>query len=65
MSIVNSKVEGNKLTLTIQLADKAYVSNSEAAKAAKEGRTALASMLATSGGFTRIGDLRVSFNVMK
>ena len=62
---INGTVKDNVLTLTIDLAKTPYISNSEQVKATKEGRTAVASMLASSGGFTRIGDLRVSFNVMK
>ena len=62
---VQGNVKDGKLTLTIDLAKDPYISNSEAAKAAKEGRTANANMLASSGGFTRIGDCKVSFNVMK
>ena len=62
---VQGTVKDGKLTLTIDLAKDPYVSNSEAAKAIKEDRPANANMLASSGGFTRIGDCKVSFNVMK
>ena len=62
---VQGNVKDGKLILTIDLASTPYVSNSEAVKAGKEGRPAQANMLASSGGFTRIGDCKVSFNVMK
>ena len=62
---VQGNVKDGKLTLTIDLAKDPYISNSEAATAAMEGRTANANMLVSSGGFTRIGDCKVSFNVMK
>lgn len=64
MAILGNVKDG-KLTLTIDLAAAPYVSVSEKAKATKEGREPKANMLASSGGFTRIGDCRVSFNVMK
>jgi hypothetical protein len=62
---VNGKIDGNKLVLTIDLAAEPYVSVSEARKAEKEGRTALARMLASSNGFTAIGNVSVSVNVLK
>ena len=62
---IKSDLKGTVLTLTIDLAEKPYVSNSEKAKAEKEKRDPVASMLATSGGFIRLGSgQRVSFNVL-
>ena len=61
----SGKIENGKLILTIDLAKEPYVSGSEQKKADAEKRSPVATMLASSGGFTRIGDLRVSFNVMK
>lgn len=51
------------ITLTIKLEDKPYVSNSEIAKAAKEGREGIARMLASSGGFVMVDGVKVSYNV--
>jgi hypothetical protein len=62
---INGKVDGNKLVLTIDLAETPYISTSETKKAEKEGRTAVARMLASTGGFTAIGNVSVSLNVMK
>ena len=61
---MNGSVKDGVLTLSIPLAKDAYVSATEQAKADKEGRKPVAKMRASSGGFTRIGDVRVSFNVM-
>ena len=61
----SGKIENGKLILTIDLAKEPYVSGSEAKKAVAEKRDPIAAMLASSGGFTRIGDVRVSYNVMK
>lgn len=64
--IVSSKREGDKLTLTIQLAAKPYQSKSALAKALAKGIApdqVPATMLATTGGFARVGDVKVSLNV--
>ena len=61
---MQGSVKDGVLTLTIPLAKDAYISETEKAKAAKEGRKPIAKMRASSGGFTRVGDVRVSFNVM-
>ncbi len=59
------KRDGNKVTLTFVLADKAYVSNTEASKAAKEGRTPTAKALFSSGGFMSDGKgAKYSLNVI-
>ncbi len=65
--IVNSERKGNLLVLTIKLADKPYRSKSALAKALAKGlapETVPETSLATSGGFQRIDDVRVSLNVM-
>jgi len=59
--------KGNKLILTIDLADKPYRSKSAIAKALAKGldaETVPATSLASSGGFVRCGDVKVSLNVM-
>lgn len=61
---MNGSVKDGILTLTIPLATEPYISETEKAKAAKEGRKPVAKMRASSGGFTRVGDVRISFNVM-
>ena len=64
--IVSSKRDGNKLFLTIELADKPYKSKSAIAKALAKGQKEAdvpATMLATTGGFARVGDCKVSLNV--
>ena len=58
------------ITLTIELADKAFVSKSEAVKAEQAGRPAVARSLASSGGFTlaKASDgttVKVSYNVIQ
>lgn len=52
---VQSKLEGDKLILTIDVSKAAR----EAAVASKSGKTMI---LATTGGFTRFGDVAVSLN---
>jgi uncharacterized protein YaaQ len=64
--IAHSERKGNKLVLTIDLADKPYKSKSAIAKALAAGRgeeTVPATMLASTGGFQRVGDCKVSLNV--
>lgn len=64
---MSMKIErkGNAVTLTFTLADKAQVSNTEAAKAAKEGRSPVAKALFTSGGFMSDGQgAKYSLNVI-
>lgn len=55
MAQVQSKVEGDKLILTIDISKAAR----EAAVASKSGKTMI---LATTSGFTRFGDVAVSLN---
>jgi hypothetical protein len=71
---MNGIVKGNQLILTIDLATTPFQSKSALDKARKECDKAkvpfdatkvAATMLATSGGFARVGDLKVSFNVTK
>ena len=62
---INGTIKDGKLTLTVDLASAPYVSNSEKAKAEKEKRDPVAHMLASSNGFTRLGDVRISLNVLK
>lgn len=60
--------KGNTLVLTIDLADKPYRSKSAIAKALARGLgedTVDATMLGTTGGFQRCGDVKVSLNVTK
>ena len=65
MSIHSATVKDNLLTVTIRLASAPYISESEKAKAVKEGREPVAHMLASSGGFARLpSGQRISFNVM-
>lgn len=67
MSISNSERKGNKLILTIDLADKPYQSKSALNKAAKAGQkpeSVAATMLATTGGFALVNGLKVSLNVI-
>lgn len=45
------KREGNKVTLTFTIGDKATVSKTEAKEALKAGREPVAKSLFTSGGF--------------
>lgn len=61
---MNGTIKDGKLTLTIDLAAEPYVSNTEKAKAEKEKRTPVAQMLASSGGFAKVGNVRISFNVL-
>lgn len=53
--MVNGEIKGDKLILTIDLSDAAR----KAAKPSKTGKTVI---LATTGGFTRFGDVSVSLN---
>ena len=68
MRNVTAEVKGDKLILTIDVSkatlDKPYVSNSEAAKAAKDGREAKATGIATTCGFAVCGPLKVSLSAM-
>ena len=52
---VQGKIEGNVLTLTIDVSKAAR----DAATASKSGKTRI---LASTGGFTRFGDVSVSLN---
>lgn len=52
---VQGKLEGDKLILTIDVSKAAR----EAAQPSKSGKTTI---LATTGGFTRFGDVSVSLN---
>lgn len=52
---VQGKIEGDKLVLTIDISKAAR----EAASPSKSGKTVL---LASTGGFTRFGDVSVSLN---
>lgn len=52
---VQGKIEGDKLVLTIDVSKAAR----EAAQPSKSGKTVI---LATTGGFTRFGDVAVSLN---
>lgn len=64
--IKSAERKGNLLTLTIQLAEKPYQSKSAIAKALKAGLKAEevpATMLASSGGFTKLDGCKVSFNI--
>lgn len=64
--LVNSKKDGNKLVLTIQLNDKPTKSKSAIAKAIKAGLkedSVPETMLATSGGFIRLDGCKLSYNV--
>lgn len=68
MSVINSVVDkdGN-LVLTIALSKTPTQSKSAIAKAIKDKvdpSTVPATMLATTGGFTRCGNFKVSLNVM-
>jgi hypothetical protein len=64
---MKATVKGNTLYLELPLSDQPTVSNSEAAKAAKEKRDPRALVLGTTGGFIRAqGDraCRISANVL-
>lgn len=61
---VSGEIKGDLLVLTINLKETPFVSNSEAAKAEKEGRKPKAAMIATTAGFTSYGPVKVSLNVM-
>lgn len=66
--ITKSERKGNQLILTVDLAAVAYKSKSAIAKALDKGLdadTVVANMLATTGGFQRCGDVKVSLNVLK
>lgn len=52
---MNITRDGNKVTLTFTLADKPYVSKSEADKAAAAKRDPVAKALYSSGGFVTDG----------
>jgi hypothetical protein len=68
MTVLASKKDGNKLILTIELAATPFRSKSAIAKALKAGQTedsVEATMLATSGGFTRVDGVKLSYNVTK
>ena len=52
---IQGKIEGDKLILTIDVSKAAR----EAAQPSKSGKTVL---LASTGGFTRFGDVAVSLN---
>ncbi len=61
-----AKREGNKLILTIDLADKPVQAKSAVAKAIEKGQkaeTVPATVLASSGGFIRHDGFKVSFNI--
>jgi hypothetical protein len=65
---VHAEIKDDKLVLTIDVSkatlDKPTVSGSEAARAAKEGRDPKATQIATTGGFTQFGAVKVSLNAM-
>lgn len=64
---ISATRNGNKLVLTIDLADKPYQSKSAVAKALDKGKdpaTVPATMLAGTSGFERFGDVRLSLNIM-
>lgn len=66
--ITKAERKGNELHLTIKLADAPYRSKSAVQKALAKGQTeesVEATMLATTGGFQRQGDVKVSLNVTK
>lgn len=56
MRNVSTKVEGDKLVITIDVSKAAR----EGAEPSKSGKT---KVLATTSGFTRIGDVGLSLNV--
>lgn len=63
---VRSKLEGNTLTLTIDVGGTPYVSKSAIAKAMAKGldpSKLSAESIATSGGFIREGKFKYSVNV--
>ena len=68
MANVHTKVEGDKLVITIDISKAVLaapsISNSEAKKAEKEGRAPKATQIATSGGFLSCGPVKVSLNAM-
>lgn len=66
--MVTGKMEGTNLVLTIDCSGKPYVSKSAQAKAASKGidiKTLVPEAIATSGGFMRVGNFKVSVNVNK
>lgn len=63
--MITHKLEGNKLVLTVDLSGQPYISKSAQAKADKNGTTAEAKAMATSGGFVRVGAFAYSLNVNK
>lgn len=63
-NVIKGEIKGDLLLLTIDMSATPFVSNSEAAKAAKEGREPQAKMVATTGGFTSFGKVKVSVNAM-
>lgn len=61
---ITSKVEGDKLILTIDISGKPTVSKSAAQKAADKGLPMPApTLIASSGGFMRQGNVKFSLNV--
>lgn len=62
---IKSNVNGNILTLTIDMAVTPVVSKSEATKAEAAGREPKATQIASTGGFVQFGDVKVSLNAMK
>jgi hypothetical protein len=62
---VKGTVNGDLLTLVINLKETPVISKSEAEKAAKAGRSPVATQIASTGGFTQFGDVKVSLNAMK
>ena len=65
---VHGEIKGDKLVLTIDVSEKTLanpvISKTEQAKATKDGRTAEATQIATSGGFLTFGKVKVSLNAM-
>lgn len=64
--VTNFDRKGNTLILTIDLAKTPYKSKSAIAKAIKAGGSEAnvePTMLASTGGFQRCGDVKVSLNV--
>jgi uncharacterized protein YaaQ len=63
---IQTEVKGDKLIITIDTSGKPYQSNSALAKALEKGlkpETVPATMVASTGGFTRVGAFKVSANV--
>lgn len=66
--ITSAKRDGNKLTLTIQLADKPTRSKSAVQKAIAKGlaeSTVPETLLASTGGFALCEGVKVSMNIIK